>query len=119
FIGSGITGAAARAATGRCVRTIAGAHSASGALFRRALGRVGRDACDVRHPLLGCRIHRPQVRQAGPTERLDRVGAIALVLLVLAELLLAAVLAGRGVADYVANRDPVSGSVYAGMLLAY
>ena len=47
------------------------------------------------------------------------VGAIALVLVVLAELLLAAVLAGRGVADYVANRDPVSGSVYAGMLLAY
>ena len=41
------------------------------------------------------------------------VGAIALVLVVLAELLLAAVLAGRGVADYVANRYRIVESSYA------
>lgn len=47
------------------------------------------------------------------------VGVIALGLLVCAELLLAVVLAGRGVADYLASRDPVSGSVYVAMLLVY
>ena len=46
-------------------------------------------------------------------------GAVALALLVLAELLLAVFLAGRGVGEYVAGRDPVSGSVYLGMLGLY
>jgi hypothetical protein len=47
------------------------------------------------------------------------VGALALALLICAELLLAVVLAGRGVAEYIAGRDPVSGSVYVGMLLVF
>lgn len=45
------------------------------------------------------------------------VGIVALAWLVLAELLLAVALAGRGVGDYIASRDPVSGAVYLGMLL--
>ncbi|RPH67287.1 MAG: hypothetical protein EHM83_01945 [Burkholderiales bacterium] len=47
------------------------------------------------------------------------VGVAALALLVCAELLLAVALAGRGVGEYIASRDPVSGSVYLGMLLAF
>ena len=47
------------------------------------------------------------------------VGVISLGLLVCAELLLAAVLAGRGVAEYIASRDPVSGTVYLGMLVVF
>lgn len=47
------------------------------------------------------------------------VGAIALAFLVFAELLLAVVLAGRGVGEYVASRDPISGSVYGVMLLVF
>jgi hypothetical protein len=38
---------------------------------------------------------------------------------VLAELLLAALLQGRSVAQYIASRDPVSGSVYLVMLLLF
>jgi hypothetical protein len=38
---------------------------------------------------------------------------------VLAELLLAALLQGRSVAQYMASRDPVSGSVYLVMLLLF
>lgn len=62
------------------------------------------------------------VRRYGMTISAGRwvtVGIVALGLLVCAELLLAVVLAGRGVAGYIAGRDPVSGSVYAGMLLVY
>lgn len=47
------------------------------------------------------------------------VGMLALALLVCAELLLAVALAGRGVGEYIAGRDPVSGSVYLGMLLLF
>jgi len=47
------------------------------------------------------------------------VGFIALALLVLAELLLAAVLADRSVGEYIASRDPISGSVYLGMLVLF
>jgi hypothetical protein len=47
------------------------------------------------------------------------IGAIALGLLVCAELILAAVFAGRGVAEYIAGRDPVSGTVYLGMLVVF
>jgi hypothetical protein len=48
-----------------------------------------------------------------------QVGFLALALAVLAELLLAAVLQGRSVAQYIASRDPVSGSVYLVMLLLF
>jgi hypothetical protein len=47
------------------------------------------------------------------------VGALALALLVAAELLLAAVLQGQSVQQYVASRDPVSGSAYLGMLVLF
>ncbi|GMV32083.1 MAG: hypothetical protein AMXMBFR59_42080 [Rhodanobacteraceae bacterium] len=43
-------------------------------------------------------------------------GLLALVLLLAAELVLAVVLQERSLADYVASRDPVSGSVYLAML---
>lgn len=48
-----------------------------------------------------------------------QIGFLALALSVLAELLLAALLQGRSVAQYIASRDPVSGSVYLGMLLLF
>jgi hypothetical protein len=48
-----------------------------------------------------------------------RVGFAALVMSVLAELLLAAALQGGSVAQYIASRDPVSGSVYLVMLLLF
>lgn len=47
------------------------------------------------------------------------VGFIALAMLVLAELLFAVVMADRGVGAYIASRDPVSGSVYLGMLVLF
>lgn len=47
------------------------------------------------------------------------VGGAALTLLVAAELFLAVALAGRGLGDYVASRDPVSGSVYLAMLIIF
>jgi len=46
-------------------------------------------------------------------------GLIALALLVAAELLLAVVLARQPLGEYVAGRDPVSGSVYLGMLVLF
>lgn len=48
-----------------------------------------------------------------------QVGFAALALSVVAELLLATVLQRRSLVDYIASRDPVSGSVYLGMLLLY
>jgi hypothetical protein len=45
------------------------------------------------------------------------VGVLALGLLLAAEVLLAVVLQDRSLADYVASRDPVSGSVYLAMLV--
>lgn len=47
------------------------------------------------------------------------VGCTALTLLVAAELLLGLALQGRSLGQYLAARDPVSGSVYAGMLLLF
>jgi hypothetical protein len=47
------------------------------------------------------------------------VGALALLLLLAVELLLAVVLAGRGIGDYIASRDPVSGAVYLAMLVVF
>ena len=46
-------------------------------------------------------------------------GVIALALLVAAELLLAVVLQGQPLTQYIASKDPVSGSVYLAMLLLY
>jgi hypothetical protein len=47
------------------------------------------------------------------------VGLVALGLSLAAELLLAVALAGRSVGEYIASRDPVSGSVYLVMLLVF
>ena len=47
------------------------------------------------------------------------VGFVALGLAIAAEFLLALVLAERSVAEYLASRDPVSGSVYLVMLLGF
>jgi hypothetical protein len=46
-------------------------------------------------------------------------GLLGLGLLLAAELLLAVVLQARSLADYVASRDPVSGSVYLAMLALF
>jgi hypothetical protein len=46
-------------------------------------------------------------------------GLLALSLLLAAELLLAVVLQDRALADYVASRDPVSGSAYLAMLALF
>jgi len=46
-------------------------------------------------------------------------GLLALGLLLIAELLLAVVLQERSLADYVAGRDPVSGSAYLAMLVLF
>lgn len=48
-----------------------------------------------------------------------QVGFAALAMSVLAELLLATVLQGRSLAQFIASRDPVSGSVYLAMLLLF
>jgi hypothetical protein len=47
------------------------------------------------------------------------VGMVALCLTLVAELLLAVALAGRSVGEYIASRDPVSGSVYLVMLVVF
>lgn len=47
------------------------------------------------------------------------MGVFALVLLLTAELLLAVAIQGRPIAEYVSDRDPVSGSVYLGSLVLY
>ena len=44
------------------------------------------------------------------------MGGVALALLLIAELTLVLRLRGLSIAEYVASRDPVSGSIYAGML---
>ncbi|MES2917870.1 MAG: hypothetical protein V4729_04550 [Pseudomonadota bacterium] len=46
-------------------------------------------------------------------------GMVALALLVGAELLVAYALGGRSLSQYIASRDPVSGSVYLASLLAF
>jgi len=48
-----------------------------------------------------------------------RVGFMALALSIVAELLLATVLQGRSLVEFIASRDPVSGSVYLAMLLLF
>ena len=50
-----------------------------------------------------------------PARRLG-MGGVALALLLIAELTLVLRLRGLSIAEYVASRDPVSGSIYAGML---
>ncbi len=47
------------------------------------------------------------------------MGVLALGLMIMAELLLAVVLQDRSLADYLASRDPVSGSVYLAMLVLF
>ena len=46
-------------------------------------------------------------------------GLLALVLLLAAEFVLAVVLQNRSLADYIASRDPVSGSIYLAMLVLF
>lgn len=60
-------------------------------------------------------------RFALPPHRAVRlaVGLLALGLALLAEILLAAVLQERSLGDYIASRDPVSGSVYLAMLVLF
>lgn len=48
-----------------------------------------------------------------------QVGFAALAMSVVAELLLATVLQGRSLVEFIASRDPVSGSVYLVMLLLF
>jgi hypothetical protein len=48
-----------------------------------------------------------------------QVGFLALALAVAAELFLAALIQSRSIAQYIASRDPVSGSVYILLLLVY
>lgn len=62
------------------------------------------------------------VRKYGASDARPRwlvVGSVALVLLVTSELVLAVVLAGRSIGEYLASRDPMSGSVYLVMLVIY
>lgn len=47
------------------------------------------------------------------------VGSLALALLIVAELLLAVLLQDGDLGEYIASRDPVSGSVYLAMLLVF
>ncbi|MBL8429083.1 MAG: hypothetical protein JNJ95_04220 [Dechloromonas sp.] len=60
-------------------------------------------------------------RFALPARSLVRLGTglIALGLLVAAELLLAVALQDRSLGDYIASRDPLSGSVYLAMLILF
>ena len=60
-------------------------------------------------------------KYALPTRTPVRLGAglLALGLSLAAEVLLAAVLQDRSVVDYIASRDPVSGSVYLAMLVLF
>ena len=60
-------------------------------------------------------------RFALPSRRAVRlaVGLLALGLALLTEILLAAVLQERSLGDYIASRDPVSGSVYLAMLVLF
>lgn len=53
-----------------------------------------------------------------PAVRLQ-VGFAALLMAVLAELLLAILLQGRSLVEFIASRDPVSGGVYLTMLLVF
>lgn len=48
-----------------------------------------------------------------------RVGTVALAFLVAAELLLSVVISDRSLSEYIASRDPVSGSVYLLMLVVF
>jgi hypothetical protein len=55
-----------------------------------------------------------------PSRRLrSGVGVVALLMLLLAEVLLAVALQHRTLAEYIASRDPVSGVVYVAMLLIF
>ncbi len=60
-------------------------------------------------------------RFAIPTSVAARLGmgVLALGLLIMAELVLAVALQDRSLADYLASRDPISGSVYLAMLVLF
>lgn len=58
-------------------------------------------------------------RQALSTAQALAAGLVALVFLLGAELTLAVLLQDRSLADYIASRDPVSGTVYLLMLICY
>ena len=47
------------------------------------------------------------------------VGLLALLLLAVAELVLAVAISGRSISGYISSRDPVSGSVYLASVLLY
>ncbi len=55
---------------------------------------------------------------AAPSSALT-VGCAALILLIMAELVLAVTLQDRSLGEYIASRDPLSGSVYLAMLLVF
>lgn len=69
------------------------------------------------HWAAGLVLRRHRGVRRGPA--LLRIGALALLLLLLAELLLAVALSGRSLGSYLASRDPVSGTVYLAMLLVF
>lgn len=56
-----------------------------------------------------------------PTQRSSRLsmGLVGLSLLLSAELLLAVILQDRSLSEYIASRDPVSGSVYLALLVVF
>ena len=56
---------------------------------------------------------------AASPRRALAVGTLALALLILAELLLAVAMTGGSVTEYIARKDPVSGSAYAASLLLF
>lgn len=68
---------------------------------------------------LASRFLRSKYCQNTDSVGLIAIGVIALLFLVGAELLLAVLLAGRGIGEYISSRDPVSGSVYLLMLLVF
>ena len=61
------------------------------------------------------------VRRSAPLSRFDTIyiGLSAFLITAVAELSFAALLQGQSPAQYIASRDPVSGSVYLGMLLLF
>lgn len=63
-------------------------------------------------------VHRRAAKTLAPGEFIP-VGVIALLLMIGAELLLAYLLQHQTIPQYVASRDPVSGSVYVAMLLVF
>ena len=69
--------------------------------------------------VVACRLLLRRRHPAFRAGALLAMGLIALALVLLAELLLAVVLQGRALGDYIASRDPVSGSAYLALLLLF